>query len=216
MGLVLALGLTACGSSGRSPTPGQLLVGAQSALNATPSVHFDITSSGEVGNITGGQGALVRPAGLTGTFDITEAGLPLTIGVVAEGAKFYVKLPFRGFVAANPAAYGFGNPAQLLSRSHGLTEILAGVRGARSDGTTRLAGELLDKVAGTVPGSDIPVIPDVAPSQPVALVAEIDPASRQLRRVTLTGPFVSGRALTTYVVTITEYGQPVSITLPTS
>jgi lipoprotein LprG len=220
LALSLALGAAACGTTAPRLAPGQLLASAQAALNATPSVHFSITSSGDTEGsgvtVTGGTGSLVRPAGLTGTFELDHGGLPLTIGIEAEGAKFYVKLPFFGYQAANPAKYGLVNPELLLSRTHGLTAILAGVRDGRSDGTTRLSGELLDKVSGSVPGTDIPVIPDVAPSRPVAVVAEIDPTTRQLRQVTLTGPFVSASASTTYVVTITDYGQPVNISLPTS
>lgn len=215
--MALALGVAACGTSAPVLTPGQLLASAQAALNATPSVHFSITSSGASGNgITGGAGSLVRPAGLTGTFDVDVHGLPLTVGVKAEGAKFYVRQPFFGYQATNPAKYGLVNPELLLSRTHGLTGILAGVHDGRSDGTTRLSGELLDKVSGSVPGTDIPVIPDLAPSKPVAVVADIDPTTRQLRQVILTGPFVSASVPTTYVVTLTDYGKPVSISLPTS
>ncbi|MGH9129987.1 MAG: LppX_LprAFG lipoprotein [Acidimicrobiales bacterium] len=216
--VALAVGAAACGAtSGGGPNASKLLGLAKTTLDATPSVHFSITSKGASGGtgITGGQGSLVRPAGITGTFDLNYGGLPLTIQVEAEGARFYAKLPFSSkFKAADPAKYDLGNPEQLFSTTHGLSGILAGAKGAKLDGTTRLSGELLDKVSGSVPGADIPVIPDLAPSKPVSLLVAIDPTSHQVRQVTLVGPFVSATASTTYVVTLTGYGQPVSVSLP--
>ena len=37
-----------------------------------------------------------------------------------------------------------------------------------------VAGEVVDQVQGSVPGSEIPVLPDDAPTQPVTLVARLN------------------------------------------
>jgi hypothetical protein len=58
------------------------------------------------------------------------------------------------------------------------------------------------------------VLPDVNPSQPVTLVAAIDPKSRQVRQITLTGPFLSATSDSTFVVTLTKYDEAVTVTLP--
>lgn len=216
--LVVALGASACGAP-PPPPPGQLLAGAKAALDATDSVHFSFTSSGAAAKIgvTGGSGDLVRPDGLTGSFDIYLGGLSATAKIISKGTRFYVEYPFTGhFSAASPSSVGFGNPAKLLSRTDGLVKILSVASGARSQGSTRIHGELVDEVAASVPGADIPVIPDRAPARPVHMLAYIDPSSHQLRRISLTGPFVSATANTTYVVTITKYGEPVSLTLPST
>ncbi|MGH9131712.1 MAG: LppX_LprAFG lipoprotein [Acidimicrobiales bacterium] len=216
--VALALLATGCGGSPQVPAA-KLLVSAQAALNATHGVHFVITSQNSGGGdaVTGGEGDLIRPAGLVGTFDLRLSGLPLTLAVKAEGERFYVKVPFSSsYVETSPSKYGIGNPAQFLSRPDGLSKILGVATDARVTGTTRLSGELLDEVSASVPGADIPVLSDYAPAKPVAMVAEIDPTSRQLRRVTLTGPFVVASTEATYVVTLTDYGDSASVNLPGS
>ena len=65
-----------------------------------------------------------------------------------------------------------------------------------------------------VPGSAIPVLPDAKPSETVAMVAAINPESHETRQISLTGPFTSKTADSTYVVVLTAYNEPVNITLP--
>lgn len=219
--VVLALAATACGAATPSLPPNRLLASAEAALNTTNSLHFVITSSDSGGGsaVTGGEGDLMRPSGLAGSFEVSlSAALPpVTVKVKAEGAKFYVEIPFTSsYVETNPSQYDLPNPAQFLSRTDGLSKILGVAVGAKLSGTTRLSGELLDQVSATVPGGDIPVIPDLAPSKPVHMVADIDPVSHQLRQVTLTGPFVTAGTDSTYVVSFTNYGEPVNVTLPGS
>ncbi len=216
--VALALVLAACGGTGTpSVSAPKLLSGAEAALNATNSVHFVITSTNSGGGsvITGGNGYLVRPAGITGSFDVSLSGLPVTLKVLGQGSKFYVQL-FGRYVQTDPAKYDIANPAQFLSRTDGLSQILGVAEGAKVTGTTRLSGELLDQVNATVPGNDIPVISDLAPAKPVQMTADIDPGSHQLRQVTLTGPFVVASSDATYVVTLTDYGKSVRVTLPGS
>lgn len=217
----LALALLAAGCGGGAPKvpASKLLAEARSTLNATNSVHFVITSTNSGGGsvVTGGSGGLVRPSGLVGTFDVSLDGLPLTVKIKAKGAKFYVELPFTStYVKTSPSKYDIGDPAQLLSRTDGLSKILGVSIGAKVSGTTRLSGELLDEVSATVPGADVPVLSDLAPAKPVIMVADIDPSSHQLRRVTLTGPFVTAKSDATYVVTLTDYGASVIVNLPGS
>lgn len=219
--VALALACSACGAATPSVPAAQLLAEAKVALNATNSVHFLITSTDSGGGsvITGGEGDLVRPSGLVGTFDVSLVAAlpPVAVKVEAQGPKFYVELPFTStYVETTPAKYDIANPAQFLSRTDGLSKILGVAMGAQVTGTTRLSGELLDEVSATVAGADIPVISDLAPAKPVAMVADVDPASHQLRQVTLTGPFVKASADATYVVTLTNYGESVSVTLPGS
>lgn len=217
--VVLVLLGGACGAARPAVSAGRLLAEADTALNATNSLHFVITSMNAGGGsaVTGGEGDLVRPSGLVGSFDVSLSGLPVTIRVKAAGTKFYVEVPFTSsYISTSPSKYDIANPAQFLSRTDGLSKILTVAVGARAAGTTRLSGELLDDVAATVPGADVPVIQDLAPAQPVHMVAAIDPSSHQLRQVTLTGPFVSANANATYVVTLTNYGEPVNVTLPSS
>jgi hypothetical protein len=65
-----------------------------------------------------------------------------------------------------------------------------------------------------VPGTDIPVLPDAAPSRPVSLTAAIDPKTFEMRVITLSGPLTSATSNSTFVLTITNYDEHVTITLP--
>lgn len=209
-------------SGAKSVTASALLHRAKTTLDGTHAVHFQLTSqgtrsSGGGATITGGQGDIVRPDRLRATFDATVSGFSAAVNVVAVGSTFEAQLPFQsGYRPTDPSSFGLGNPAQLLDPTHGLSAMLVSATSPRRSGQERLAGELLDKVSGSVPGDRVPVLPDKDRSRPVALVAGIDPADGQLRQVRLTGPFTSASADSTYVVTLTRYGEHVAITLPGS
>ena len=209
----------ACGGGSSAPKVDApaLLSQAKATVDATPSAHFTLTSRGVTGsgtNITAGEGDLVRPDQLEGTFTVTISGFGAAVKVVSKSGVFEAQLPFqKKFTRTNPASFGLTDPSQLLDPTHGLSSLLTIGTGARAMGQERIAGELLDQVATTVPGSAIPVLPDANPSQPVAMVAAINPTSHQVRQITLTGSFTS-KSNSTFVVTLTKYGEAVTITLP--
>jgi lipoprotein LprG len=223
-----ALGATACGGSSHhasSPTTqpgatsaGGLLAAAKTTLDAAPAVHFGLTSANVTGGGTqlkGGSGDVVRPDRMQGSFDVSISGFSATVKIAAVGNVFEAQPPFQsGYSKTDPATYGLGNPSTLLDPNIGLSALLTHAQGATSAGQTRLAGELLDQVRATVPGRAVPVLPDQNRSAPVALLADINPDSHQLRQVVLTGPFTSKTADSTYTVTLTNYGEPVTVTLP--
>jgi lipoprotein LprG len=216
---VAAVLASACGgSSAPKVDPQTLLHQAKATVDAAPSVHFTVTSQNVTGsgtNITGGQGDLQRPDALQGSFTITISGLNAAVKVISKGGVFEAQLPFQSkYTRTNPASFGLTDPAQLLDPNHGLSNLLIIGTGAKSSGQERISGELLDEVTTTVPGSSIPVLPDANPSRPVTLVAAINPKSLQVRQITLTGPFTSATSDSTFVVTLTKYGEAVTITLP--
>ena len=214
--------MTAGACSGHSAAPKvdaqTLLRQAKATIDATPAAHFVLTSQGVTGsgtNLTGGDGDLVRPDQLQGSFMVSINGFNATVKVVSKGGVFEALLPFQSHYArTNPATFGLTDPSKLLDPNHGLSSLLTVGTGEAATGQERLAGELLDEVTASVPGTAIPVLPDANPSRPVTLVAAIDPKSFQVRQITLTGPFTSASSNSTFVVTLTNYGEKVSITLP--
>ncbi|MGH9062208.1 MAG: LppX_LprAFG lipoprotein, partial [Acidimicrobiales bacterium] len=198
-GTVLAMGLatsvTACGGSTSTIDPRALLAQAKQKVDRSSAVHFDLTSRGVTGNgtvITGGNGDIVRPDQIQGTFQLTVGGFTVSVKVVAAHGKFFAQAPFQtGYTATDPATYGVGNPALLIDPNTGLSSLLPAIDNPRAQGQTRVGGELLDQVGGTVPGTKIPVLPDAQPSQPVDVTALVDPSNHELRRIVLTGPFTS-------------------------
>ena len=215
------IGVTACSSSATAHTSAAVLLQkAKAALDSSSSVHFVLTSSNvslASTNITGGNGDLARPSSLRGTFSIALSGFTASVKVVSVGAVFEAELPFTNhFEKTNPSNFGLTNPAELLDPNKGLTNLLALAQNPQSGSTERVGGELLDTVTYTVPGNDIPVLPDANPSKPVDLTVAINPSTYQLRSVTLVGPLTSATSNSTFVVTLSNYDEHVTITLPTA
>ena len=188
-------------------------------LDNTSSAHFvlssrNATTSGGT-TITGGEGDVQRPDKLRGSLNLIVKGLNVSVKVIAVGDQVFAELPFTSkFSKIDPSAFGLGNPGQLLDPSKGVSTLLSAATGAKVTGQERINGELVDDVSASVQGSAVPVLPDANPGTPVQIVAAIDPASKQLRRITLTGPFVNANASSTFTLTLTNYGENVQITLP--
>jgi len=217
----LALVCTGCAGGGSAKLdPQALLTGSKAKVDSTSSLHFSLTSSG-VGNqgtkITGGNGDLARPDAMSGTFTVNVKGFPADVKVVSKGGVFEAQLPFMsGYVRTDPANFGLKNPAELMDRQTGVTNLLSLAENPQAGPQVRIAGELLDTVTSTVPGNDVPVLPDVAPDRPVTMVVAINPKTLELRQVSLTGPFVTAASDSTYVLLLTSYGAQVDITLPSA
>ena len=214
-----AVALGACGSTAAPKlSASELLAKAEQTVNATNSLHFVLTSSNVSSsgtNLVGGSGDLERPASLRGSFKVTISGFTATVKVAAVGTVFEAELPLsNSFSKTNPAEFGLENPASLLSPSTGLISLLNLGSGATVAGQERVGGELLDTISYQIPGKDVPVLPDQNPSKPVDMTVAIDPSNFQLRSVTLVGPLTSATSNSTYVVTLSDYGEHVTLTLP--
>lgn len=216
--LAAAVLVSACGSSSTHPGATQILAKAKATADAASAVHFVLTSKNVAlsgTNLVGGQGDLARPSSMKGSFSVAVSGFTANVKVVAVGDAFYAELPFSAhYQKTNPSDYGLTNPAELLDRDKGLTHLLSEAQNPTVGAPVRVGGELLDTVNFTVLGTSIPVLPDLRPSDPVQVTASINPSNSQLRIVTLVGPFTSAGPNSTYVVTLSNYDEHVSITLP--
>ncbi len=217
-----AVVLGACGSSGSlSATQAKsLLSQAKATIDAAKAFHFTLTTAGTPQGsgttIVGGDGDLARPDKLVGSFTVSVGGLQAAVKVAAGAGRFYAELPFqKTYTATDPASFGVADPAQLISPDKGLSSVLSDMQAPTSAGKTRISGELLDVVSGSVPGRDITVLPDKDPSRPVAIKALINPSNHQLRQVTLTGP-IETTTSSSFTVTVTNYGENVSLAIPSS
>lgn len=216
--LSLASGCGGGSSSAPKGDPRVLLQQAKMKLDATPSAHFTLTSQNVTGsgtNLVGGEGDLARPDQLKGSFTVSIDGFDAKVNVVAKNGVFAAQLPFQThYTRTDPGKFGLTDPSQLLAPNHGLSSLLTAGTGAHYTGQERIGGELLYEITTTVPGSAIPVLPDANAAQPVTLVAAINPKTYETRQISLTGPFTSATSNSTFVVTLTNYGEPVTITLP--
>lgn len=210
-----------CSGGGKPANAQSLLNSAKATLDGASSAHFTLSSTNATTSggttITGGEGDVQRPDKLKGSLNVVVHGVTASVHVVAVGNQVYAELPFTTkFSKIDPSAFGLGNPSQLIDPSQGLSSVLSSATGAKVTGQERINGELVDDVSATIPGSSVPVLPDANPSAPVQLVAAIDPSSHQLRRVTLTGPFVRASTASTFTLTLTSYDEDVQITLPSA
>jgi lipoprotein LprG len=216
--LAAACGHSAAAPPARAVTTALLLQRSRAVVDAAPAVHFTLSGKNVEGSsidLTGGSGDLVRPDELTGSFTISDAGFNVSVSVVEAGGHFYALPPFAShYRVTNPATYGLKDPAQLLNPSTGVSALLTSMTDVHTEGQQRISGELVDVIGGTVPGAQVPVLPDLDRADPVALTASIDPQSDQLRRVALAGPFTKAGATTVYTVTLTDYGEHVHVTAP--
>ncbi len=171
----------ACGGSSAAPkgNPDILLQQAKATLDAATSVHFKLSSSNVSSggtDLTGGEGDLVRPDGMQGTFTVTISGFSADVKVITKGGVFMAQLPFSsGYKVTKPSSFGLTNPAELMQPNTGLTNLLTEAQNPTFTSQVRIGGELLYNITFTVPGSSIPVLPDANPSKPVDAVAAINP-----------------------------------------
>ena len=215
---LLASAVSGC-SGGKSASPQSLLSSAKSTLDSTTAAHFTLSSTNATTSggttITGGEGDVQRPDKLKGSLDVIVNGFKAQVKVVAVGDQVFAELPFSTkFSKIDPSTFGLGNPGQLLDPQKGLSSLLSAATGARVTSQQRINGELVDLVSADVPGSSVPVLPDADPSVAVHMMAAINPDNHQLRQVTLSGPFIKAGTESTFVVTLTSYGENVQITPP--
>ncbi|MBV9659835.1 MAG: LppX_LprAFG lipoprotein, partial [Acidimicrobiales bacterium] len=150
-----------------------------------------------------------------GSFEVALKGFVVDVKVAAIHGVFEAELPFStGYTKTDPANFGLHNPAELFDPATGLTKLLTLADQPKLGATERIRGELLDTVTYQVPGTAIPVLPDADPSRPVTMTVAINPSSYQLRVVTLVGRFTSATTDSTYTLTLSNYDEHVTVTLP--
>jgi len=210
------------GSAGSAPSQdptAALLARARSTLDQLTSVHFTLTSADVPPGGTrllGGEGFAARPQAFKGTLDLLFGGAKASIEVVSVDGKVYVKAPFTsGFAVADPVALGLKDPAVLVDRRNGIARLLSSLTGARSGGQTRVNGEVLREVSGSIPGEVVAdLLTDADPSAPVAATLFIAEGTGQLRRAVLTGPFFVAGRNSTYTLVLDRYDERVQISAP--
>jgi len=213
--------LSACGGGSPSLNATSLLKTTKTVLDGTPSFHFVLTGANVGGSssgaqLTGGSGDMKRPDSMSGTLQVSIFGLAVNVPVVSVGGTFSVKLPTSsGFTTANPSDYGFADPAQLIDPNNGLSSLLLKCQSPQVESDDRYNGEALHEIGCSLPGSAVAALLTSAdPSKNVAAAFGIDTSTNQLRRVVLTGPFISKSTDTTYTLVLTNYGENVSVTPP--
>jgi lipoprotein LprG len=213
------LALVGCSRSGDSADPAELLDRSREVLAATDSVHFVLTSSDlpeGAAALRGGEGDAARPDRFAGDLEVTLAGVAATVAVVSIDGTLYAQLPLTsGFAETDPSAIGIADPGTLLAADEGVDGLLAAAEDPSDAGEARVDGTVVRQVEVTIPAAAVAdALTAADDAGEFAAVLGVDPATGQLRRAELTGPFLDADTDSTYVIELSDYDEPVEITAP--
>ena len=215
----------ACSGDGGTSTPTQAnpsaterLASAKAAVDKATSVHLVLASKdvpqGSNGIISA-DGVGAHPPAFKGTFKVRLGGVEADAEITSVNGSVYAKLPFLPVTQkVDPKTLGVPDPATLFSTDAGLTSLLTKTTSPTIAGQARAGSEVLTTITGTIPGPavvDLFLIGDRAGSFAATYgLTDTD----ELRTVSITGPFFGTGTSSTYLLTLDQYGKPVTITAP--
>ena len=208
-------------SSQQAVGAAQRLARAKTTLDAAPSVHFAITSSGVPAggtSLVGGEGSAARPGKFMGTLKVSFAGSPATVEVISVDGLVYAKLPFAAqYAITDPAQFGFADPGRFMDPTAGITSLLVKATDSTVTEKSRIGGELVQQVKASIPGDVVEdLLVSADPSKPVAATFSIAEQSGQLRRAVVTGPFFAKGVASTFTIVLDRYGEKVDVRAPST
>lgn len=203
-----------------APTAADRLAQAHDVLVDAGSVHLELSGTDlpeeENSYIVSavGDGTMDPPA-FTGTITAKLAGVQADVPTVALDGDLWVKLPYvPAHVKTDPADLGVPDPATLFDPADGLVGLLPQTQDPQFAEKTRAGADVVQGVTGTLPGQAVTDLLHVGDaSSPFEVTYGLVEESWQVRTVEITGPFYPP-ASSTYTVTLTAYGEPVTVTKP--
>jgi lipoprotein LprG len=201
-----------------TPSAAARLATAKAKVDASPSVHLTLTSKdvpqGSNGIISA-DGWGKHPPAFKGTFKVRLGGIEGDAEITSVDGAVYAKLPFvPGTQKIDPTTLGLPDPATLFSTDAGLTSLMAKTVAPKVSGEVRAGDEVLTTITGTIPGAAVVDLFGIGDRNGTFAVTYGLTETNELRQVTLTGPFFGAGTSSTYVLTLDQYGQPVTITAP--
>ncbi len=216
----------ACSGSGDTPSPTQstpsaapsALAASKAKVDAAPSVHLTLASKDVpegTNGIISADGWGKHPPAFKGTFKVRLAGIEGDAEITSVDGVVYAKLPFvPGTREVDPASLGLPDPATLFSPDAGLTSLMTKTISPTVSGQVRAGSEVLTTITGTIPGAAVVDLFKIGDRNGTFDVTYGLTDGDELRQVTLTGPFFGAGTSSTYVLTLDQYGEPVTITAP--
>lgn len=157
----------------------------------------------------------VDPAAFDGTITAKVGGVQADVPTIAVDDQLYVKLPFApGFINTAPEDLGVPDPAKLFDVDEGLAALLLKTESPAFGEQSRVGSDIVQEITGTLPGDDVVDLLYAGDrTQDFTVEYGLVEESWEVRTVKITGPFYPpGDA--TYLVTLDQYGEPVTITAP--
>jgi len=162
VGIVMLLGLTACGSDQESIDPREVLSRSSARMKEIKGFHF-VYEVHKPSSATVGQGLeIARITGdvnseghMKAEVDVTFAGTPFKLGFVAIGATHYLQDPLSGKWESSPADE---SPVGSLSLSAGTIRILDQIKDPVYEGKEEKGGTQTYHISGRAAAEDVDAI----------------------------------------------------------
>jgi lipoprotein LprG len=217
VGALLVVAVSGCGEPTNLP-PDQVISKAVPALQATNSFHFTL-ETGKIQKappgifITGVDGDVVKPNGLSGDVTATYSGIPVKIKVVVNGKDQYWTDPASGKWGPMPTAL---NMAEFFDPSKGISDILSNIKNLASDGTENLGGTDTYRLKGSVPATALKALSaEVTATGDLTTTVWVGASDFLLRRVRLEGPLLTGEPQDLVrTISMKDYNKDVKIETP--
>ncbi len=219
--VVSAIALVACGHGDEGgPTAAQRLQEAGEALVAAGSVHLTMTGTDlpeqEQSYVIGADGVgTFDPPAFEGTFTARFRGVQAEMSTVAVDGSLFVKLPFAPtHVELDPATFNVPDPATLLDAETGLVSLLADTQDARTGERVRIEKEIATEITGTLPAASVRRVLSIGHTDtPFDVTVQLVEPTGEVRSVGIRGQFYPP-TVSTYLLTLDEYGAPVTVERP--
>lgn len=220
---VATLVLTGCtgSSDGDKGDPAKLqarLTEAKAAIDGAETITISLSTEKLPSGVTGllsAKGKGNHSPAFDGKVKVVTGGTSLDADVIAVGGKVWAKTSFAPvFLTIDPASLKAPDPASLLAKDTGITQILAKTEKLTEGGKSRDGKDVLTTIKGTLPGSLVrDIIPSAAEDEAFAVTYRIDD-DNVLRDASLKGPFYPNGGDVTYTVKLTTSDTAVTIEPP--
>lgn len=231
LALVAAMGLTLTACSGdeeKAPESDAVTTTEATAKDRLDQAHTTLSEAGSVRLVLEGENlpdsaiilkatgsGTMDPPAFDGTITAKVAGVQADVPTVAVDDKLFVKLPFSpDFISTSPEDLNVPDPARLFDIDNGLAGLLGLTESPTFGEQSRVGKDVVQEVTGTVPGQAVVDLLYVGDdSQDFDVEYGLVEGSWEVRTVRITGPFYPPDDAT-YLVTLDQYGEPVTVTAP--
>jgi len=216
LAVLLAAG---CGSS--ATDPGKVLSDSSQAMAQVKTLQADVTfgpGATVLGfQLVGATGKIKRPADSDTLGKVKSGGALLQPELVTTGGKTYLReaqfLPFHELSEADAA--GYPSAGRLLDPNNGVTALLPRAKGPTQQGNEAVEGHDCYKVSATYPAAQAnAALAPITVSGDVKATIWVDSATRQLRRVRISGHLFDVSTDSFVDVRLHDFNAPVEISAP--
>jgi len=224
--IAAVIGLTGCSGGDKKDSPADTsklqsrLDTAKQKIDDAETINISLSTTKIPSGVSGllsakGQGN--HTPAFKGKVTVVTGGTSLGADVIAVDGEVFAKTSFAPvYLSIDPATLKAPDPASLLDKTNGITQMLVKTDKLSGGGKSRDGSDVLTTIKGTLPGS---VVRSIIPS------ADVDAAFKVtyrlddddvLRDATLSGPFYGKGGDVTYTVKLTTSDTPVTIEAPTA